>query len=211
MEKIKFMPESIWHYAKHVDKASNIEIAENDEFGILICMSIDKGIPTVSVYADSHLEEERTLKTQSECEDNIKEIYEYYLTGRFITVSEDDFEDYETSEAAYLDEIERREDELDEGVLLFLAQVFPDGFPEEMIEDFDADVEEIKEAFLSFLAFKKCWAIYRPTIVEDSKTGDENFVDYPYELVDANPAKEDAKDEEDEDEESFATALTVVK
>lgn len=186
MEKINFSANSVWAYSKVLTGNERVELARNDEYGIQIFIELENSRPLVSVYADDNLEEERLVLSKDDCDLTIQSFYEYYLSGQF-AISAEAYSDIseEVSEDDYSKEIERRECELDDAVVDFMAQVMTDGMDEGMcIGTFDKLISETKEAFLSFLALKMGLAVYRPTIIESD--GEEIYIDYPYEFIEMN-------------------------
>lgn len=176
-------PCEIWSYfQKHKQEIEKNEyiIAENEEYGVTVWLTSEEGFPCLIVTADGYQYAEITAVSEKDCEEKAEKIYDDYLTEKFIEKSEED-------EYTYLEQqdmIYEREAELDEAVILFIDIVLEKdaglalGIDGEKLDDL---YEDVKDHFLEYLARKYEFPIRRPMVLEDDESGEDFFVEYPYE------------------------------
>lgn len=184
MQEIIIEPRSLWDYLLEQDKKGQLdgimyEIAKNEEYGTVVYVSKDdKGRYCITVEADDTEVYSDFIYDKDDAEETCNTVYDDYLTDRVV---ERLMELEEDSALAQEDEIELREEELDELVTSFIMEVlggdtYFDGV------DFDDVVKDCKEHFLEYMARKHGLAIYRPMILED-ENGEDFFEEYPYECI----------------------------
>lgn len=184
MQEIIIEARNLWKYLQEQDakgQLNNImyEIAKSEEYGTMVYVTKDeKGRYCISVEADDIEVFSDFIYDKGDAEDICNKVYDDYLTDRVI---ERLMELDEDSALAQTDEIELREEELDELVTTFITEVlggdtYFDGV------DFDEIVYDCKEHFLEYMARKHGLAIYRPMILED-EDGEDFFEEYPYECM----------------------------
>jgi len=187
-EKIIIEASDVWEYAQHHRSELNEEahvIAENEDFGIEICISIDRYYPVITVSADNIEIYEESIFSQFSSSKIVSEVYETYLTTSYVTsVSEKSDEDSagdNIDKGDLVDEEElivERELELDDAIENFLSVVDPEAVTSMKADEFEKLKEDVKDHFLEYLARKHNLQIYRPMYLEYDD-GDE-FELYPY-------------------------------
>lgn len=165
------------------------KIAEHSEYGIIIYLTEEDGLPQVTVYNDDiELYSEQCI-SESDTERTVKKIYAEYLTDKIISrvgggYYEDDDEDDLEDKYGRFDqdmEIEEREEEIDLALEDFFLTIFGEPL-EGLVDDADLIYEDVKDHFLEYLYRKWGLEIRRPMYLEDDK-GDEFFEEYPYECM----------------------------
>lgn len=91
-----------------------------------------------------------------------------------------DGEDYMSREdvEVALEEIEEREDEIDDLFNDFLGEIIFDGVPEEYF--MPEEIAEMRDDVIEMLALKYGVPVYRPVFIQDDN-GDFMYVEHPYE------------------------------
>lgn len=178
-----FSASSVWDYAFMVPPNTEVCIARNSDFGVEIMFSRsskDSKSICITVYVDDQEEEMREVSSSKECQEEVDNLCDFYLTGMFA------LGDDSASEAAYDDIsmdciVEERENELDDALMAFLESTLSEDDFTKFIEDnlFDDTFEEIKDDFLIYLAFKRGFKIYRPTVL-NRDNGEEYLELFPY-------------------------------
>lgn len=158
-------------------------IAENPEFGVEIIITVNnEDLLTFIVTADNSQLREETVVSKTACESVLKELYEDYLTEKFIydSLKEPDEDDDSLTQE---DMISERELELDDAVLTLLDVIIEEDGSLVLGASYDEIVEDVKEHILEYVARKHELSIRRPMILEDTETGDDFFTEYPYECM----------------------------
>ena len=182
MEKIVLSPSQVWSYIQNNReelKKEMVEIASNDEYGVVVYVTIDDCIPTVVVQADDIEVYSEGIVSPTDCESTVTKIYDDYLTGRITEIIASMEE--EGLDNADLDReimIEDREAELDDAFYALLATVCDSDDYVELSFD-DEMMDDIKEHVLEYIHRKWGVDIRRPMFLED-EDGDEFFEEYPY-------------------------------
>ena len=189
MENIIVEISDVWQYFNdHTNalKSNLCLIASNKEYGVEIYITEMMDSPFFSVTADGYQLTEDSATTEDECKEAVQNLYDKYLTGKFIDdenlpfdeLPEDDMSSIETEDIIY-----ERETELDDAVM-FLISMATESTVDDSVssEVYDDIVQDAKEHFLEYLARKHDLKIYRPMMLED-ENGEEFFDEYPYECM----------------------------
>lgn len=190
---IRVSPTQVWDYATHLKEFNkSYIIAYNKQYGVEISVSkVSNNQIEVCVEVDNQIEDYLDVVNKNVCEKRVQKIYDTYLNGNFaFDIFEGEAFPDTPEEDMYADEIERRENELEDSLRDFLSVVIEadyDLISEEVLED-------IKDDILSYLAMKRKFEIYRPTIIEEN--GTEICVDYPYDIVSSDEKKDESKSKE---------------
>lgn len=174
MQNIIVAATDVWNYFhKNYDRLQTEEqlIADNKEYGVEISLSAIQGLPCLSVYADGYQYDEDAALTEEECKEVTQNFYERYLTGSFIE---------EETLLEQEDMITEREYELDEAMLTLLDTLLGDNVMTIEGPSIDAICEDLKEHILEYMFKKHHISVRRPMILEDVDTGEDFFVEYPY-------------------------------
>lgn len=183
--KIVVQAEDLWKYfqANKPDFATSMhEIASNDEFGTVVFVTEEDGLPKLVVFLDGDEIYSEITVSAADCEKTAKKIYSDYLTSKVVDILMD--KDAGEDEYSRLDletMIDDRELELDDALLMFFGEIFKDDACMDYYLDDDM-IEDVKEHFLEYLARKWELPIYRPMFLED-EDGEEFFEEYPYEYI----------------------------
>ena len=183
-EKIIIEASDVWEYAQRHRSELNEEahvIAENEDFGIEICISIDSYYPVITVTADDIDIYEESIFSQFKCSSIVSDVYETNLTTSYVASVAEKSDGKANDTEEHIDEGEliiERELELDEAIENFLSVVDPDIVVNMKAGEFEKIKEDIKDHFLEYLARKHNLQIYRPMYLEYDD-GDE-FELYPY-------------------------------
>ena len=176
MKIITVQPSDVWeHYKKSeqmfVDDEAIETLATNPTTGVIISLQVWNDIPSVfvemddeEIYSEYIFGEEDAVKIQM--------IYDKYLSDN--VVHELDWDGFYNDEAE--DEIEAREEELDNAILCMLDDFSPN--IELEIEDRYGCLEDLKNIIGGYLAQEHGISIYRPMIM--SQGGYKRVVEYPY-------------------------------
>lgn len=182
-EEIIIKPSELWGFCQEQDKKGEFEstifeIANNKKYGISVCVSKnDKDRFCISVEADGSEVYTECIVDEEDATKTCSRVYYEYLTDKVIETL---MELEEESSLAQMDEIEIREEELDEIVTTFIMDVLGGNTYFDGVE-FGDIVDDCKEHFLEYMARKHGLAIYRPMILEDNEG--EFFEEYPYESM----------------------------
>lgn len=183
MEEIFNTPEEIWGYLEEHREdllGQMYLIAQNENYGIQIWLTIEDGNPYVIVEADDDEIYREDIFDAKDAEETISRVYEDYLSMKAIDSMGlmDDVYDEDDPTAEEL-EISMREEELDDAVSIFISEV-TDGNSSYMETEV---VDDLKEHFLEYMARKWDMRIYRPMFLEDCDDGKEYYSEYPYEEI----------------------------
>lgn len=177
MEKIIVEASNVWDYfQKHkteLEKAEYI-IAENDDYGVNITLSSERGFPCFVVTADNYQYAEECASSKNECGETARKLYDFYLTDKIL-------EDENLNLIDREEVISERELELDEAIITLLDVILEDNAVALMGVDVDEICEDLKENILEYLYREHNISTRRPMILEDEDTGEEFFEEYPYE------------------------------
>ena len=168
-EKIYYKPDEVWELLNTCYDQETL-IAENEFTGVSIyAVSFDM-YPMITVFFDDDVPIEEPILSEDQCEEEVEELYAFYLGDIYGDVEE---------EASEESEIRAREHELDNLVYDFVTEVTG----KILIDEDDEIVEEIKERFLEIMYTEFDLDPYRPMILEESATGKEKFEEYPYKYL----------------------------
>lgn len=182
MKEILLEPVEVWgYYQKHLKELEGepLVIAENKEYGVEITMSSENNYPLFIVTADGYQREEESATSEDDCYYVVEELYDQYLTEKFITLDDEELTALDQQDAIF-----ERETELDEMIMAMLSIALEQD-PEMCIPSAEIDdvIEDIKDHFLEYIARKHNLPIYRPMILEDADGGADFFAEYPYEYM----------------------------
>lgn len=183
---IHIEPEEIWQFFQKNKKRLKKEmvlIAENEETEYALYLSEDEGLPLFSVCkGDDEPEYEEGAVNEKDCADTAKQCCVKYLMP--VTVRSK--KKYGTDSSAKSEEeytIESREWELLFAMAEFIRTATNDDScadGSDYIDTYGADeVMEILDDTLTALA-DRGMPVYRPMMVDDDMTGEELYVEYPY-------------------------------
>lgn len=160
------------------------KIADNPEFGAVVCLSEEQGKPNIIAYLDDEEVYEELCVSESDCKMTVQKFYDEYLTEKVLNryFGEEEEEDYTHLEEQT--EIDERESELDDAVLYFLEIAMDmSGYTlDDFTDEADEIYEDVKDHFLEYLARKWGLPIRRPMYLED-EDGEEFFEEYPYDCM----------------------------
>ena len=178
MQKITIEADAVWDYFQaHKTELENSEqiIAENEELGVEISLTSEKGIPCFVVTADGYQYAEERAISAEDCKETVEDLYEEFLTNKFF---ED--EEYKHSRLDQEDMISEREMELDDAILTLLYALYEDLDMSFKVK-IDEICEDLKDHILEYLYKKHGISVRRPMVLEDEETGEDFFEEYPYE------------------------------
>lgn len=178
MKKIYVEAPDVWeHFQSHLVAAMDglVCLAENDEFGVTIYMMEDSGLPLISVEVDGDVIIEEQIESEAECETDVAEIYDMYLTSSVINILIDG--DGEEPIIEELDDIEVRELELDDAIYALVDTFVPN--LSEITDDIDVVYEDLKDHICEYLYQEHDISVYRPMILED-EDGSDYYTEFPY-------------------------------
>lgn len=181
MQTITVSASEMWDYfRKHKEELGKEEhiVAENDEFGVVITITEERGMPYFVVTADDYQYAEESAVSEKDCKETVEELYDKYLTGKFI-----DEEDYAVSLLTQEDMISERELELDDAIVLLVDAILECDAMVALGTNADAVCEDVKDHIIEYLARKHKLSIRRPMILEDEETGEDFFTEHPYECM----------------------------
>lgn len=189
--------DKVWDFFhKNVKRLTEemVNIAENKETEYAVYLTEDNGYPSFVVCKGSNDPEyTEGAINKNDCTDTARRCYEKYLFP--VTVVEkksaDASDGKDDIDQTMMDTVFVREDELREALCDFLQVALQEG--EKGLDILDAYgeaiVDEVLDHILDYLTIDHGYKIYRPTILVDGETGEEVFVEYPYECAD-NPFEE---------------------
>lgn len=194
---IHIEPEDIWQFFQKNKKRLKKEmvlIAENEETEYALYLTEEDNLPLFSVCkGDGEPEYEEGAVNEKDCADTAKQCCAKYLmpvtvrsARRYGGVLEDDDEgDTPLSTRQEQEEtIENREWELLFAMGDFLMTATKDDTcsdGSDYVDTYGAVVvQDILDTLLPMLAEEYGLAVYRPTMMDDGETGEEVFVEYPY-------------------------------
>lgn len=182
-------PEKLWGYFEEhrTSLLKTMElVAENDEYDVVIYLSNEDGVLTLTVESSNIETVEYPITDKEECEVTAEMVYDLYLTEQFMTVMVEEAEGYDDdmSQLELEDMMAEREADIDG----FFTRLIEDLFPEEPIlytDLIDDLVDDCKEHMLEYLYRKHGLSVYRPMELEDD---DGIFIEeYPYECMEFDP------------------------
>ena len=197
--EIGLKPNQVWDfYNKNVARLSDemVSIAKNDHTGYEIFLTEEEGVPMISVYKDDKLVYEEGAVSEADTEKTVREIYQKYLLPLVAVVSkepkkeataEEDGEEASDEEMTRLDQedqVYEREDAIYLAFQDFLQVLAEDDYSIKDTFQEDAEVNEIIDHIVEFLAVDHGIRIRRPMFIVDEDTGIEEFSEYPYEEYD---------------------------
>lgn len=199
--EIGLKPNQVWDfYNKNLPRLYDemVSIARNDQTGYEIFLTEDVGVPMISVYKDDKMVYEEGTVSASDTERTVREIYQKYLLPMVVVVSKDktpkeempveeDGEEPSDDEMTRMDQedqIYEREDAIYLAFQDFLQVLAEDDYSIQDTFPDDAEVNEIIDHILEFLAIDHGLRIRRPMFIVDTDTGVEDFSEYPYEDYD---------------------------
>lgn len=150
-----------------------LALAENPEFGVVIYMGEEFGLPAFTVMVDDRQYDEADAINEGDCTETVNKLYDKYLSGKFRDELIDNEEELEA-------EMEERETELSDAAYEFMSVVADYDGNALNNEEFDAIIEDVKEHMLEYIARKHGFKIRRPMILED-EDGNDCYSEYPYE------------------------------
>lgn len=178
-------PYEIWDFFQNNKKRLKKEmvlIAENEETEYALYLTEDDGLPMFNVCkGDGEPEYEEGAVNKNDCTDTAQRCCANYLMPvtvrsrrRYGGALEQEQEEI----------IENREWELLFAMADFLMTVTKDDTcsdGSDYVDTYGADVvQDILDELLPVLAEEHGLAVYRPTMMDDEETGEEVFVEYPY-------------------------------
>lgn len=153
-------------------------IADNTDFGVVIYLSSDDGLPVVTVMADEYICYEEEIVSHKACQHIVQTIYDHYLTTEFFEDENESINSYTSSMLYIEDMIEEREQELDDAIVSLISTAIGDECY--AAPNFDELCEDVKDHILEYIARKHGFAVRRPMFLED-EDGNDFFEEYPYE------------------------------
>ena len=186
-EIVHVEPNDVWDYfvANKFDLSTNMHlIAENDDYGIEIYLTDDKGEPNIVVMADNSTIYDETCISKDDCYKTVLEIYATYLTesavAKFLEDVPYDDELYEEELYNEIDlEIEEREDDLSYAVRCCLDEFVGGEGIHCCSKDADEIIEDVKNIICELLYLKYDIDPRRPSVIQYDD-GTEEFEEYPY-------------------------------
>lgn len=198
--EIGLKPNQVWEfYNKNATRLADemVSIAKNDEAGYEIFLTEEESVPMISVYKDDKMVYEEGAVSESDMEKTVRDIYQKYLLPmgaasgngqrRDEGKEEEDEEEPSDEEMTRMDQedqIYEREDAIYLGFQDFLQVLAEDDYSIQDTFPDDAEVNEIIDHILEFLAIDHGLRIRRPMFIVDPDTGIEDFSEYPYEEYD---------------------------
>ena len=203
--EIGLKPKQVWEfYNKNIARLADemVSIAKNDHTRCEIFLTEEEGVPMISVYNDDKLVYEEGAVSEEDTEKTVREIYKKYLLPLVTVVSnepkkeeadtEEDGEEVYDEEVTRIDQedqIYEREDEIYLAFQDFLQVLAEDDYSIKDTFSEDAEVNEIIDHIVEFLAIDHGIRIRRPMFIVDSDSGIEEFCEYPYEEYDFREEK----------------------
>lgn len=184
MLKVIVGVDDVWSYfqkyKENLEKTEHI-IAENDEYGVVISLTSERGLPCFIVTADGYQYEEESAVSEKDCKETAEKLYNDYLTDKFITNSNAEYEGL--SRLDQEDMISERELELDDAISMLLDTLIEDDLSMLFGTETDEVCEDLKDHILEYLYRKHGISVRRPMVLEDEETGEEFFEEYPYDCM----------------------------
>lgn len=198
--EIGLKPNQVWDfYNKNVARLSDemVSIAKNDHTGYEIFLTEEESVPMISVYKDDKLVYEEGAVSEADTEKTVREIYQKYLLPLVAVVSKEPKKEETTTEEDggepseeemtrmdQEDQIYEREDAIYLAFQDFLQVLAEDDYSIKDTFQEEAEVNEIIDHIVEFLAIDHGIRIRRPMFIQDTDTGLEEFSEYPYEEYD---------------------------
>ena len=168
-------------------KREQVVIAENSNTNYSVCLTEEESLPLFIISRGESKEYEEAAINEQDCFDTAKRCYKTYLLP--VTVSDDEIQEDEEDDDFLArqeqeDAIYERDDQLTFAFCDFLQVVLQEGKDgAEIMNTYGmTKINEILDIVLSLLAEEYGFMIYRPMFLDDQETGDEIYVEYPYEL-----------------------------
>lgn len=185
MQKIIVSAADVWDYFQK-NRVSIIDkehiIAENEEFGVVISLTSELGLPCFIVTADDYQYAEERAISKEDCRVVVSKLYDYYLTEAFLS-GEEDTSDDDDSLLDQEDIISEREEELDEAVIYLISTIVGDDMDKVFKDNSDDVCEDVKDHIIEYLYRKHGVSPRRPMILEDEETHEDFFEEYPYDCM----------------------------
>lgn len=182
-QKIILQPDEVWDYfVEHEEECDQcmFEIASCSEYGTTVYLSRSStGVGCISVEADDQEIYNEGIIDAEDAKKVVQKVYDDYLTDKVIEILSDFEPQGDDTLQDQEDEIEMREEELDNLVWDFVTGVL--GGDTYVDFDYAGEVfDDLKDHFLEYMYRKHGLDIYRPMVLED-EDGTEFFEEYPYE------------------------------
>lgn len=182
-QKIILQPDEVWDYfVEHEEECDEcmFEIASCSEYGTAVYLSrSSKGVGCITVEADDQEVYNEEIIDAEDTKKTVQKVYDDYLTDKVIEILSDFEPQEDDTLQSQEDEIDMREEELDNLIWDFVMGVFGG----DTYTDFDCTgevLDDLKDHFLEYMYRKHGFDIYRPMVLED-EDGTEFFEEYPYE------------------------------
>jgi hypothetical protein len=182
-QKIILQPDEVWDYfVEHEEECDEcmFEIASCSEYGTAVYLSrSSKGVGCITVEADDQEVYNEEIIDAEDTKKTVQKVYDDYLTDKVIEILSDFEPQEDDTLQSQEDEIDMREEELDNLIWDFVMGVFGG----DTYTDFDCTgevLDDLKDHFLEYMYRKHEFDIYRPMVLED-EDGTEFFEEYPYE------------------------------
>lgn len=186
---IHLRPEKIWgFYERNKERLCRemVLIAENDSTNTKIYLSSENTLPYIYAVVDGKEVAKEGMVTMLDASDTAYSYYFRYLTKPAENIPDPDDadcppepdDDEELTPQDALDEIYEREDALFFALRDFLQVVLE--ADESDFRGHDDLMDQILDDILTLLSERYACKIYRPTVMEDKKTGLEYIENYPY-------------------------------
>ncbi len=184
-QKIILQPDEVWDYfVEHEEECDEcmFEIASCSEYGTAVYLSrSSKGVGCITVEADDQEVYNEEIIDAEDTKKTVQKVYDDYLTDKVIEILSDFEPQEDDTLQSQEDEIDMREEELDNLIWDFVMGVFGG----DTYTDFDCTgevLDDLKDHFLEYMYRKHEFDIYRPMVLED-EDGTEFFEEYPYEHI----------------------------
>ena len=184
-------PKDVWNvFQKNRDKLEKemVAIAENIDTEFAVYLTEEATLPKLIIYKGENKEYSERIISKDDCLLTAKRMYTKYLFPIAVKDGVADFEHPQEYEDAYEptrsdidDFVYEREDELYMAALDFL-QVLSDSRTsgEFLAQHGDGIIGIFLDDICEYLANEHSIPILRPMFIEDEMTGEEIFVEYPY-------------------------------
>lgn len=180
-EEIILKPNEVWKYAMdHFAwlKNDSFVIGENKESGIEITLSAEDEYPVIVVTSDDEEVDYQVVKSSADCEATVSEIYDTWLSSN---VAASALAKNEIDKESERENIDQRENELDEAIDWLLSEIAPDYM--DQVEDLEDVFSDMKDMICEYLYTKCGISVYRPMYLENENGVDE-YYDFPYPEMD---------------------------
>lgn len=192
MARIMVSAAEVWQYAMEYENELDggvLElIAEDEETGVEVYLSVLNEEPYVQVYMDNDLIDDVSFSDEESCIDTVSKMYDKYLSGAnalmaALSGEDEEEEDAEMEIAEKLDLVDEREQELGDAVDLFLQELAPN--IEEIAGDELPDIyEDVLDLVCEYLYRVRGISVYRPMFLDDDDYEEGYFTEFPYPEID---------------------------